>query len=209
VTKARKSPLGSLIELAVIVVTALALALGVQAFLVKPYRIPSGSMLPTVRINQRVLVDRLANDFSSPHVGEIMVFHPPNNYNAGCANPSQGENESAGEYFRAACHVAWKRPSSQTFIKRVVGLPGDHLSIRNGHVIRNGKSERDTYIVQCDGDSSCNFPQTITVPRGDYYMMGDNRPDSDDSRFWGPVPRAWIIGQAFLTYWPPDRIGFL
>jgi len=106
VTKARKSPLGSLIELAVIVVTALALALGVQAFLVKPYRIPSGSMLPTVRINQRVLVDRLANDFSSPHVGEIMVFHPPNNYNAGCANPSQSEKESAGEHFSKACDVA-------------------------------------------------------------------------------------------------------
>ena len=72
-TKARRSPGGTLIELLVIVVTALALALGIQAFLVKPYRIPSGSMLPTVRVNQRVLVDRLAMDFSSPHVGEIVV----------------------------------------------------------------------------------------------------------------------------------------
>jgi signal peptidase I len=209
VTKAKKSPVRSLIELAVIVVTALALALGVQAFLVKPYRIPSGSMLPTVRINQRVLVDRLANDFSSPHVGEIMVFHPPSNYNAGCADAGQGENENAGQYYRSACHVPWKSPSSQTFIKRVVGLPGDHLSIRNGHVIRNGKPEHDPYIVKCHGDSSCNFPQTITVPRGEYYMMGDNRPDSLDSRFWGPVPRKWLIGEAFLTYWPPDRVGIL
>ena len=71
------------------------------------------------------------------------------------------------------------------------------------------KPERDAYIVQCGGDAACDFPQTITVPRGEYYMMGDNRPDSEDSRFWGPVPRAWIIGKAFLTYWPPDRIGFL
>jgi len=208
VTKARKSPVGTLIELAVIVVTALALALGIQAFLVKPYRIPSGSMLPTVRIDQRVLVDRLAMDFSSPHVGDIVVFHPPNNYDQGCANPSEGENQS-GQYADSACQVAWKQPSSQTFIKRVVGLPGDHLSIRNGHVIRNGQREADAYTVPCNGDAACNFPQTITVPRGEYYMMGDNRPDSEDSRFWGPVPRAWIIGKAFLTYWPPDRIGFL
>jgi signal peptidase I len=208
VTRARKSPVGTLIELAVIVVTALALALGIQAFLVKPYRIPSGSMLPTVRINQRVLVDRLAMDFSSPHVGNIVVFHPPRKYDDGCANPNEGENAS-GQYAGSACQVAWRQPSSQTFIKRVVGLPGDHLSIRNGHVIRNGKPELDSYIVQCDGDAACNFPQTITVPRGEYYMMGDNRPDSEDSRFWGPVPRAWIIGKAFLTYWPPDRIGFL
>jgi signal peptidase I len=208
VTKARKSPFGTLIELAVIVVAALALALGIQAFLVKPYRIPSGSMLPTVRVNQRVLVDRLAMDFSSPHVGNIMVFHPPRNYSDGCADAAEGENQS-GQYAGAACQVAWKQPSSQTFIKRVVGLPGDHLSIRDGHVIRNGKPERDPYIMQCAGDAACNFPQTITVPRGEYYMMGDNRPDSEDSRFWGPVPRAWIIGKAFLTYWPPDRIGFL
>jgi signal peptidase I len=96
-----------------------------------------------------------------------------------------------------------------TFVKRVVGLPGDRISIVNGHVIRNGHPEADRYIVKCSGDSACDFPQTIVIPKGDYYMMGDNRPDSEDSRFWGPVPRAWLIGKAFFTYWPPDRIGFL
>ena len=207
-TKARRSPVTTLIELVVIVATALGLALAVQAFLVKPYRIPSGSMLPTVRIDQRVLVDRLANDFSSPHVGNIVVFHPPKNYNQGCADANEGENQN-GQDAAAACQVPWTQPSTQTFIKRVVGLPGDRLSIRNGHVMRNGKPESDSYIVRCDGDAACNFPATITVPRGYYYMMGDNRPDSEDSRFWGPVPRKWIIGKAFLTYWPPDRIGFL
>jgi signal peptidase I len=208
VTKARKSPASKLIELAGIVVAALVLALGVQAFLVKPYRIPSGSMLPTVRVNQRVLVNRLAMDFSSPHIGDIMVFHPPRNYGQGCADPREGENQ-AGQDAPAACQVAWNQASSQAFIKRVVGLPGDRLSIRNGHVIRNGEREADRYIVHCDGEAACTFPQTITVPPGDFYMMGDNRPDSEDSRFWGPVPRSWIIGKAFLTYWPPDRIGFL
>ncbi len=196
-----------MVELAVIVVTALALALGIQAFLVKPYRIPSGSMLPTVHINQRVLVNRIGMDFSAPNVGDIVVFHPPKNYDLGCADPNQGQNQD-GQDARDACEVPWTQPSSETFIKRVVGLPGDRLSIVQGHVYRNGKRESDRYIVQCDGDAACNFPQTITVPKDDYYMMGDNRPDSEDSRFWGPVPKAWIIGKAFLTYWPPDRIGF-
>jgi signal peptidase I len=208
VTEASKSPFSTAIELVGIIAAALVLALAVQAFLVKPYRIPSGSMLPTVRVNQRVLVNRLALDFSSPHVGDIIVFHPPKNYANGCADPGEGENQ-AGQDAPAACQMAWKQPSSQTFIKRVVGLPGDRISIQNGHVIRNGKREADSYVVNCDGGEACNFPQTITVPRGDYYMMGDNRPDSEDSRFWGPVPRSWIIGKAFLTYWPPDRIGFL
>jgi signal peptidase I len=208
VTEAKKSAARTLAELAVIVVAALALALGIQAFLVKPYRVPSGSMLPTVRINQRVLVDRIGMDFSSPHVGDVVVFHPPKSYQEGCADPSQGQ-DGGGQDAPAACAVPWKQPSSQTFIKRVVGVPGDRISIVNGHVIRNGKRESDSYIVQCDGDSACDFPQTITIPRGYYYMMGDNRPDSEDSRFWGPVPRSWIIGKAFLTYWPPDRIGLL
>jgi signal peptidase I len=153
VTKAKKSPASTLIELAVIVVAALALALGIQAFLVKPYRIPSGSMLPTVRINQRVLVDRIGMDFSSPHVGDIVVFHPPENYTQGCADPNQGQ-DGGGQDAPAACAVPWKQPSSQTFIKRVVGVPGDHISIVDGHVIRNGKRESDSYIVQCDGDSA-------------------------------------------------------
>jgi signal peptidase I len=76
-------------------------------------------------------------------------------------------------------------------------------------VIRNGVREKDPYIVPCNGGGSCDFPGTITIPPGDYYMMGDNRPNSEDSRFWGPVPKRWIIGRAFLTYWPPSRFGFL
>jgi signal peptidase I len=69
--------------------------------------------------------------------------------------------------------------------------------------------QKESYIEPCSGDSSCNFPKPITVPPGDYFMMGDNRGASDDSRFWGPVPDKWVIGVAFFTYWPPDRIGTL
>lgn len=207
-TKAKKSVTSSVIELVVIVATALGLALLIQAFVVKPYRIPSASMLPTLHINQRVLVNRIGTHFSQPHLGDILVFHPPTNYTLGCANQLEGQNQD-GQDAPQPCGVSRQRPSTETFIKRVVGLPGDRISIRNGHVIRNGVAERDPYIVQCGGVDLCNFPGTITIPHGDYYMMGDNRPDSEDSRFWGPVPRAWIIGKAFLTYWPPGRLGFL
>jgi signal peptidase I len=205
VTATRKALPGSLFELVLIVATALLLALLIQAFVVKPYRIPSGSMLPTLHINQRVLVNRIGVHFGAPSVGQIIVFHPPKNFDAGCADPTEGPDEPAAQ----ACDVAQSAPSSQTFIKRLVGLPGDHIRIVNGHVIRNGVPERDPYVVPCRGSSACSFPTTIKIPPGEYYMMGDNRPDSEDSRYWGPVPRKWIIGRAVLTYWPPGRLGFL
>lgn len=212
-TATKKSLASSLGELVVIIVTALGLALAIQAFVIKPYRIPSGSMLPTLGINQRVLVNRIGTHFSSPHLGDIIVFHPPKNYGQGCADQNEGQTQGgpgrAGANGAKPCGVAQPVASSETFIKRVVGLPGDRISIRDGHVIRNGRAEQDRYIIQCSGDASCNFQGTITIPHGDYYMMGDNRPDSEDSRFWGPVPKAWIIGKAFFTYWPPGRIGFL
>jgi signal peptidase I len=165
-------------------------------------------MLPTLHINQRVLVDRIGNHFSSPSVGDIIVFHPPKNYAQGCANQTEGETPTGIDGAKP-CDVAQSQESSETFIKRVVGLPGDHLLIVNGHVYRNGVREKDSYIDQCGDGGACTFRDSITVPRGEYYMMGDNRGQSDDSRFWGPIPKAWIIGEAFLTYWPPDRIGFL
>jgi signal peptidase I len=208
VTRIKRSVAGSVLELVAIVAAALGLALLIQAFVVKPYRIPSGSMEPTLKVGQRILVNRISDQFGSPHVGEIVVFHPPQGYDQGCADPTAGQNQ-AGQDSARACDVAWKHPSSQAFVKRVVGLPGDRISIRNGHVIRNGRPEKDSYISPCDGSGSCSFPGTITIPRGDYFMMGDNRGESDDSRFWGPVPKSWIIGEAFFTYWPPDRIGLL
>jgi signal peptidase I len=202
-SKSSKSSVKSLVELVITVAVAVGLAVVIQAFVVKPYRIPSLSMFPTLHVSQRVLANRLD---TSPSVGDVVVFHPP--AGADPATPVCGSN-AEGEAHPAACDVPTAGESTQTFIKRVVGAPGDRISIVNGHVIRNGVREKDPYIEPCGQGGSCNFPKTIVVPPGHYFMMGDNRGQSDDSRFWGPVPGKSIIGVAFFTYWPPDRIGTL
>jgi signal peptidase I len=193
------------VEFVLIVAIALALAFGLQAFVVKPYKIPSGSMEPTLAIGQRVLVDRIGNYFFAPSVGDIVVFHPPAGATAQiCGNT----HEKPGQ----PCDRPTPRASSQNYIKRVVAGPGDTIKIIAGHVWLNGKRQREPFasFAGCTPTNiDCNYPTPITVPAGYYFMMGDNRDMSDDSRFWGPVPRSWIIGEAFFTYWPPDRIGFL
>jgi signal peptidase I len=201
--KKKKSPIASLVELVVTIAVAVGLAILIQAFIVKPYRIPSSSMVPTLDPGQRVLTNRLANH---PSVGDVVVFHPP--HGADFNNPVCG-NSSQGTGHAQACDQPTAQESSQTFIKRVVAGPGDTIFIQNGHVYRNGVREKDGYIAPCGVDSSCNFQSPIKVPPGHYFMMGDNRGLSDDSRFWGPVPDNWIIGVAFFTYLPPDRLGTL
>jgi signal peptidase I len=202
--KGSGSALKSFVELVVTVAVAVGLAFLIQAVIVKPYRIPSPSMVPTLDPGQRVLTNRLD---TSPSLGDIVVFHPPHGadpaFDPICGNASQGTNH------QQACAQPTKAESSQTFIKRVVGLPGDRIQIIKGHAIRNGKPEKDGYIRPCGSGDSCNFPEPITIPPGHYFMMGDNRGVSDDSRFWGPVPQKWIIGVAFFTYWPISRVGTL
>jgi signal peptidase I len=201
VRKGHKSGGNSLVELVVIVAVALGLALGIQAFLVKPYRIPSESMVPTLKIGQRVLVNRIGNRFNKPQIGEIVVFHPP----AGSETNTCGAPRKSGQ----PCSAPTKKRADVNFIKRVVAGPGDRIAIRGGHVILNGKRQKESFIRQCQAGTGCDFPNAITVPPDHWFMMGDNRGESDDSRFWGPVPRKWIIGGAFATYWPPKRIGLL
>jgi signal peptidase I len=192
----------------VVVAVALGIALVVQAFVVKPYRIPSGSMEPTLAVGERVIVNRIGSRFSAPGVGDIVVFHPPRGADANaCGNPGQGPFYE-GPQSRVPCARPTPTRSDQNFIKRVVGLPGDRISVRDGHVVRNGVEQREPFIRACGGGPDCNLG-TITVPSDDYFMMGDNRGASDDSRYWGPVPRGWIIGDAFLSYWPPKHVGLL
>jgi signal peptidase I len=192
---------GSLVELVTIVVVALGLALGIQAFLVKPFRIPSESMVPTLTIGQRVLVDRVSFRFGEPERGDVVVFKPP----AGADSNVCGEPHSSD----SACAVPTRERSETNFIKRVVGLPGDRLKVQDGRVYIDGERQPEPFArpnADCD---TCNLEQEITIPPGHYFMMGDNRGQSADSREWGPIPEGWMIGQAFMTYWPPGRIGTL
>ncbi len=193
----------SVVEFILIVLVAIALAIAIQAFIIKPYKIPSESMLPTLAVGQRVLVNRLGNDFSEPHIGEIVVFHPPQG--AVDSSPACGVQVASAQI----CPQPTSREANVNFIKRVVAGPGDTISIQDGHVVRNGQLQKESFIAPCGGGPACNFPQAIKVPAGHWFMMGDNRGMSDDSRFWGPVPRKWIIGGAFATYWPVGRIGVL
>jgi len=196
---------GAFVELVVIVALAIGLALLIQAFLVKPYQIPSQSMEPTLDVGQRVLVDRVSYHFGDPEIGDIVVFHPPEGAVASNGPECGIPHLQAGE----ACPQPVDQESDTNFIKRIVAGPGDRLSVKHGHPVVNGVMAEEDFINPCGSLGSCNLPKTITIPQDEYFMMGDNRGSSDDSRFWGPVPRDWIIGEAFLTYWPPDRIGFL
>src|SRR5262249_22863546 len=142
--------------------------------------------------------------FGDPSVGDIVVFHPPEGAEGGGTGQCGAQHPET-----QACPQPTPTRANVNFIKRVVGVPGDKLQIINGHVIRNGKPEKDSYIRPCEPGAECSFPKTVTVPKDMFFMMGDNRGASDDSRFWGPVPKKWIIGNAFATYWPIGRIGTL
>ena len=197
----------AVVETILLLALAIALALTLQAYAVKPYRIPSGSMEPTLHIGDRVLVDRFSHRIlgGEPRIGQVVVFNPPRG-----ADPDQpicgarGQGDGTG----TPCSRPTKARSTQTFIKRVVGLGGDRIAVRDGHVIRNGRMAHEPFATSCAiGDTGCDFPHAIIVPRGYVFLMGDNRGNSDDSRFWGPVPESWVVGKAFAVYWPPARVG--
>jgi signal peptidase I len=151
------------------------------------YKINSPAMEPALKVGQTITVDKHAR---VPHLGAIVVFYAPRTGGIMdlCVNPNQGGGQ------QQVCGRAWGTRSDTIYVKRVVGLPGDSISMVNGLVIRDGKREADAYVRPCDQEPLCNFPQPVVVPRGEYFMLGDNRGVSLDSRIYGPVPGAWIIG---------------
>jgi len=176
--------LRKLLDWGVTIVVALAVVLIFEAEVAKPYRIPSSSMEPTLHcakpgawcegsFDDRVIADRLAFRFGQPERGQVIVFRAPAD----------------------ACGVGG------TFVKRLIGLPGDTITERNGFVSINGKPLKEPYIDPRLRDTQSG---TWTVPPGRYFFMGDDRKHSCDSRIWGTVPRASLVGPVVLTYWPPS-----
>ena len=161
---------------------ALVLALILRTFVVQAFWIPSGSMVPTLLPGDRVLVAKFWYWFQEPKRGQIMVFKYP-------VDPQRD------------------------FVKRIVGLPGDVIEVRDGMVIVNGTSLSEPYVRNRDMftlTESPVFPKIpFTVPKDSFFVMGDNRPNSQDSRFWGFVPMQNVRGPAFVRYWPLDRIGLM
>jgi signal peptidase I len=120
-----------------------------------------------------------------------VVFYAPRGAQEAesCGDPNQGDGHLQ------ACATATPDKSSVKFVKRIVAGPGDTVSIVDGHVIRNGKPASEPFIIECGGGGGCSFPKPITIPAGHWYLIGDNRGESDDSRFFGPIADGWIIGR--------------
>lgn len=166
------------------------LAFGIRTFVAEARYIPSGSMEPTLQINDRLIVDKLSYHFENPHRGDIVVFSPT--------------EELKKQNFKDA------------FIKRLIGLPGDKVEIKDGRVYINGRPLQEKYVA--DGkETAVNicYPgeiylsKPIVVPPNSYLVLGDNRTNSYDSRCWGVVPRDNIIGRAIVRFWPLNRMGGL
>ena len=168
---------GGALEYLVILLVSFALVFGfVRPFVMEAFWIPSGSMIPTLEVGDRVLVNKFIYRFTDPNRGDIIVF------------------ESVDK-------------TNEDLIKRVVGLPGDEIAVRSGKLYVNGEPQREPYTNKKLPDRS--FYAKTTVPKDHVFVMGDNRGNSADSRVFGPLPEKNIEGEAFLRFWPPDRIGLL
>jgi signal peptidase I len=149
------------------------------------YRVPSVGMEPTLKPGQLVAADNIVLRSRAPAVGEVVTLHPP--VAAACRDPRQGDG------FQQPCGAPAQSASTEVLIKRVVGIRGDRIALVGGRLVRNGMVQDEPYILACGG-ALCDFPKPVVVPPGTYYVLGDNRGNSLDSRFYGPVPRSSILG---------------
>lgn len=192
VLRRKHSTQRTIIEWVAIIIAALLVSLLMRVYVVQTYFIPSASMEPTLQIGDRIIVSKISLDFGSIHAGDILVFKAPPSEHCGTSVPD--------------------------LVKRVVALPGQSISLsKNGYVFINGKKLDETWLPSSKqgttypGPTGTAYSLTTpyTVPANHYFMMGDNRTDSCDSRYWGPIPRSDVVGRAFLRIWPFSRFGFL
>jgi signal peptidase I len=178
-------------EAVIVVVVAVLVAVLLRAFVVQTFYIPSGSMEPTLQIGDRILVNKLSYHLHGVDRGDIVVFSRPPAENCG-------------------------GPEVNDLVKRVIGLPGDLLSLSHHYVYVNGKRLDETWLPASEqgqtfpgpGTNSFNLAHAYRVPANDYFVMGDNRTDSCDSRYWGPINRSLIVGKVELRVWPISALHF-
>jgi len=184
------SPWDTIVDWVVTIAIAVAAVLVIKEWVVNPYRIPSSSMEPTLHCaapgvgcqagaSDRVLANRFIYRFRDPERGDIVVFETPEEAIERCG-------------------------AGGTFVKRLIGLPGDTIAQRSGVLRVNGAPLEESYVN--GGPAGLDFPER-TLGADEYFMMGDNRGQSCDSRQWGPVSRDDLIGPVFAVYWPPTRLG--
>jgi signal peptidase I len=197
----RRGFLGFLKELPGLILIAFVLALLIKTFLVQAFFIPSTSMLPTLHIGDRVLVNKLVYAVGEPQRLDVIVFRNPK-----YPEPDRGFFGAIGHWLIEGLGVS--TDPNRDFIKRVIGLPGDTVEVRKGHVLVNGDRLDEPYARDERDRGSSYGP--VTVPDGKYFVMGDNRPNSSDSRTTlGFIPEDKIVGKAFVLLWPPSRIEWL
>lgn len=186
------------LELPILVLVALVVAIIIKTFFFQAFYIPSGSMQPTLEINDRVLVNKLSYQFGDIQRGDILVFDSPESIETD-RSLFEGLIRTVGE------STGLLSPDT-VLIKRVIGLPGDEIEIRDNQVYVNGEPTAETYLA---GNANMPDMQLVEVPVDHVFLMGDNRNQSRDSRFFGPVHREDVVGRAFVTVWPPGRWGGL
>jgi signal peptidase I len=189
-------------EIPVLVLLALVVALFIKTFLVQAFFIPSSSMEPTLIPGDRVLVNKLAYRFGDLHRGDVVVFENPNE----AALPDRNAVEALFHWLGEG--LGLQQPENEDLIKRVIGLPGDTIAIRDHTVVVNDDPIPEPYLTK-EALRTMSDYGPVTVPSGELFVLGDNRGNSSDSRVIGFVPEGNVVGRAFVIIWPPGDAGGL